>query len=209
MNLIKIFLEICIKSDCKCKNSQLCINDFVKEKFCSNDYWIDSIVKTSDQIKVYKKVRQRKALVKSHRDLLVRWLVQLNQKGEDSYSFFRSLQSDKPNLEHLKYMDNCLFSMAALDLILEGINNNGSLVKMIHFEHNPPVKAITTFLDRKKCINVEGVKKIFSSKKYCVMIISKEERDLINQKGYSQKGSFDQRFRAAKIKKLYRINPES
>ncbi len=199
---VDIFQGICINSDCKCTNSDPCIKNFVEEKCTTNNSWIKLIEDTSQTIENtnFQQGDLRKLLKKSHRDLLVRWFVQLNIKGEDSYSYFRSLQSG-PTKDHLKKMDNCLFSEKAANLILTAIKDGSKpLGKQINFEHNPPVKVITTMLDEKKYVCIV-------EQKYCVMIIDKFEHRDINTK-YSQTGNFDERLQAAFITKLYRINPE-
>ncbi len=208
-NFDQIFQEICIKSGCQCKNSQLCINNFVEEKFCSNDYWIDLIFETSNIIKESNKLGQRKTLVESHRDLLVRWLVQLNKNGEDSYSYFRSLKTSKNTIEYLKGMDNCLFSKESAIKICEVIDDlENTCGETLHYEHNPPVKVITQKLDN-DLISDNHIVETICNEKYCVMIINSVEHEKINsEQSFSQSGSFDERCEAAGITKLYRINPE-
>ena len=205
-----IFQNICIDPNCSCGVSDPCIKNFVKEKCTKkNDYWINLINTTSKDIEVSQK-GLRKTLTTSHRDLLVRWLVQLNKDGEDSYSYFRSLKTSKKTIEYLKKMDNCLFSEQSAYLISNVINNPKSTCGgKLHYEHNPPVKVITQKLDKLEIISDNDIVETICDKKYCVMIINSAEHKVINTTSrFSQRGSFDERCKVAKIEKLYRINPK-
>jgi hypothetical protein len=105
-------------------------------------------------------------------------------------------------------MDNCLFSELAKKWICSKMENP-EVEDAIHFEHNPPVKVITDALNVSKCKSSKELVHICTNEKYCVMIIHSDEHKEINtNSGFSQRGSFDERCKVAKIEKLYRINPK-
>lgn len=152
----------------------------------------------------------RKNLITTHRDILVRWLAQIDNQGSDSYSIFKSIKSKASNIN--KAPNNWLISKDAKNKIQNAGKNP---VSDIEFEHNPPVKEICKILDMKVHpisndeinlikqkteikgeikkfgnyidqmvypINSDEILQICLENKYCIMIITKDEHTKLHSK---------------------------
>lgn len=208
-----IFEEICIGlPPCNHNQTKICIKNFIEKNLKGKDYWLNLIKDSVNNIPE-KNDGSRKTLQETHRDLLIRWIVQLNEKNEDSYYDYRSVKLNsviKNRQKNLANMDNCLFSKEAGDWIIEKLNGN-DLTGTIHYEHNPPVKVMTGNIIPNK--EIENIKKQIIDQKYCVMIITDEQHSLINDKkrrNLRDSGTFEARIAAGSNGKLslYRIKTE-
>lgn len=233
LNFNHIFEEICIGlPPCNHNQTKICIKNFIEKNLKGKDYWLNLIKDSVNNIPE-KNDGSRKTLQETHRDLLIRWIVQLNEKNEDSYYDYRSVKLNsvvKNRQKNLANMDNCLFSKKAGIWIIEKLNGKKP-EGTIHYEHNPPVKIISECIRKKqpeiikkasrcffklgKTSNVDdsSIARVIIDQKYCVMIITDEQHSLINDKkrrNLRDSGTFEARIAAGSNGKLslYRIKTE-
>ena len=128
----------------------------------------------------------RKTLAETSFDLLIRWYPQIATDGCDSYS-----------LDILGRIENSLVTEKAQNLLLEICGNfsgtkkelKNRLKKAVHFEHNSPVDVIKNKLLNLQDITIENVREILNEG-YSIVIITKEEENLLRSKKLIKTGEF-------------------
>ncbi len=131
----------------------------------------------------------KKTLAETSFDLLIRWYPQVASDGRDSYG-----------LDIVGRLENSTISEKARELLLHICKTfKGSkkdikqeLKRSVHFEHNSPVDVVKKKLLNLKHVTIENVKQILNDG-YSVVIITKEEENLLRKKGLSKTGEFQLR----------------
>jgi hypothetical protein len=128
----------------------------------------------------------RKTLAETSFDLLIRWYPQIATDGCDSYG-----------LDILGRIENSLVTEKAQNLLLEICENfsgtkkelKNRLKKAVHFEHNSPVDVVKNKLLMLQDIKIENVRHILNDG-YAIVIITKEEENLLRSKKLIKTGDF-------------------
>lgn len=201
----------------------------ILKKFFENIYtdhaknWINKIETAQAQIKINKKQdtdnlneneRGQKSLDITHRDLLVRWLAQIDDKGSDSYSSFKNIKTNKTKRKEnlIKKFENIPANWLISEKAIEQIRKitEGS-TPFIEYEHNPPVKKICDIIDTN---NTKTILDIMIENNYCVMIITKDEHKILHKPrpdtNFKENGNFHDRIKAMTADgnppKFFRLN---
>ncbi len=145
---------------------------------------------------------KKKTLAETSFDLLIRWYPQVAKDGSDSYG-----------LDILGRIENSLVSEKAQNLLLEICENfSGSkkelknrIKKAVHFEHNSPVDVVKNKLLMLQDIKIENVRYILNDG-YSIVIITKEEENLLRSKKLIKTGDFQFRLESIGAKLISEIS---
>lgn len=135
---------------------------------------------------------ERKTLAETSFDHLIRWYPQVSSDGRDSYG-----------LDIVGRLENSMISLNAKNLLTQICGEfKGSkkelkhiLKKSVHFEHNAPVDVIKNKLIQLQQVDFNNIQTILNVG-YYIIIITKEEENLLRKKGYAKKGECQERLNA-------------
>jgi hypothetical protein len=147
---------------------------------------------TSQRLRALLTRTKKKTLAETSFDHLIRWYPQVSSDGRDSYG-----------LDIVGRLENSMISLNAKNLLTQICGEfKGSkkelkhiLKKSVHFEHNAPVDVIKNKLIQLQQVDFNNIQTILNVG-YYIVIITKEEENLLRKKGYAKKGECQERLNA-------------
>lgn len=144
---------------------------------------------TNEKLRPHLTRTTNKTLAETSFDLLIRWYPQVASNGRDSYG-----------LDIIGRIENSIVSEKARDLLVDIVNDfqgtkaqlKQNLKKAVHYEHNSPVDVIKRKLIGLENVRLDEVKKILNED-YAIVLITKNEEELLRKKGFAKTGSFKER----------------